>query len=143
MKIIILRGLPASGKSTWARKWVNEAPKERVRVNRDDIRNMLGPYWIPQREDLVTEIENQVILGAKEAGYDIVIDATNLRGIGRFENLRDIDGIRLADRRAIEFIEKDFTDVPIEECVRRDNNRDEGKVGEQVIRNMAKKYGIQ
>ena len=40
-KIIVLQGIPASGKSTWARQWVSEDPEHRVRFNRDDIRNML------------------------------------------------------------------------------------------------------
>lgn len=37
-KIIVTRGLPASGKSTWAKAWVAADPANRVRVNRDAIR---------------------------------------------------------------------------------------------------------
>lgn len=43
-KLIITRGLPASGKSTWAKQWVLEDPEHRVRINQDDIRLMLGKY---------------------------------------------------------------------------------------------------
>lgn len=43
-KIIICRGIPASGKSTWAKQWVLEDPEHRIRINQDDIRNMLGKY---------------------------------------------------------------------------------------------------
>ena len=57
IEILYTVGLPASGKTTYARQWVQEDPKHRVRINRDDIRRMLGPYWIPTREDLVTDIE--------------------------------------------------------------------------------------
>ena len=50
-KLVIMRGLPGSGKSTWAKAWVNEDPINRVRLNWDDMRNMMGPYWVPERED--------------------------------------------------------------------------------------------
>ena len=42
-KLILTRGIPASGKSTWAKAWVQEDPQRRVRVNRDDLRRMLEP----------------------------------------------------------------------------------------------------
>ena len=48
-KIILTRGIQGSGKSTWAKKWVEEDPEHRVRWNNDDFRKRLGPYWIPER----------------------------------------------------------------------------------------------
>lgn len=44
-KIILTVGIPASGKSTWAKQWVLEDPEHRIRFNQDDIRNMFGKYW--------------------------------------------------------------------------------------------------
>ena len=40
--LIITRGLPASGKSTFAAQWVEESPDTRVEVNRDFMRTTLG-----------------------------------------------------------------------------------------------------
>ena len=39
--LIITRGLPGCGKTTYARAWVAEDREHRARVNRDDIRAML------------------------------------------------------------------------------------------------------
>lgn len=75
-KLIICRGLPASGKSTWAKQWVLEDPEHRVKINQDDIRLMLGKYWVPSREKLVQQEE--ALIEALLKGYDIVIDNTNL-----------------------------------------------------------------
>lgn len=135
IELIVCQGLPASGKTTWSREWVNEDPKNRVRVNRDDIRNMLGPYWILQREDLVTDIENNMILCALKHEFSVVVDATNLRGTQRFEDL-------LYYYKEVEIKTQDFTDVPVETCIERDKGREEGHVGKYVIRNMAKKYNL-
>lgn len=48
-KLIILQGIPGSGKTTYARQFCKDHDNY-VRVNRDDIRNMLGEYWVPKRE---------------------------------------------------------------------------------------------
>lgn len=48
-KLILCRGIQASGKSTWAKAWAKEDPEHRVRFNNDDIRNMLGEYWVQRR----------------------------------------------------------------------------------------------
>lgn len=77
-KLIICRGLPASGKSTWAKEWVMRDPEHRVRINQDDIRSMLGKYWVPTREPIVSTIQQEAILTAMNFGVDIVIDNTNL-----------------------------------------------------------------
>lgn len=102
-KLIICRGLPASGKSTWAKQWVLEDPEHRVRINQDDIRLMLGKYWVPKREPLVQHIQEEALIEALLKGYDIVIDNTNL-------NKKVLDNYRALviahGNHAIEF--KDF-----------------------------------
>lgn len=82
-KLILTRGIPASGKSTWAKAWVREDPENRVRVNRDDLRRMLFgaadlKLAYPQ-EVQVSEAEKAIAKSALEKGKDVVVDATNLR----------------------------------------------------------------
>lgn len=59
-KIILCRGIQGSGKTTWAKQWVLEDPEHRVRFNNDDIRNMLGKYWVPSRELFSACFENTI-----------------------------------------------------------------------------------
>ena len=77
-KLIICRGIPASGKTFWAKQWVLEDPEHRVRINQDDIRLMLGKYWVPKSAPLVQHIQEEALIEALLKGYDIVIDNTNL-----------------------------------------------------------------
>lgn len=143
-KIIILRGLQGSGKSTWAKKWVNENPEHRLRFNRDDIRNMLGKYWVPSRESLIDSMYWNLLEQATSSGYDIVIDNMNL-------NEKYIDEVNtfieetnlwleqtLADFK-YEVEIKDFFHVPLQTCIDRDAQR-ENPIGERVIKNTFNKY---
>ena len=77
-KLILTRGIQGSGKTTWARQWVEEDPENRVRINNDDIRNMLGKYWVVEREPLVSEMKHYLTQAAMDRGYDVVIDNMNL-----------------------------------------------------------------
>lgn len=133
-KLIICRGLPASGKSTWAKQWVLEDPEHRVRINQDDIRLMLGKYWVPSREKLVQEIQFDAIVEALCREFDVVIDNTNL-------NKKVLDGfdrlIKTFENYEIEY--KDFFDTPLSVCIERDKNRDL-QVTEKVIRNFYNNY---
>ena len=133
-KLIITRGLPASGKSTWAKKWVLEDPEHRVRINQDDIRLMLGKYWVPSREKLVQEIQFDAIIEALSREFDVVIDNTNLNNkvLDQFNRL-----IRTFEDYEIEY--KDFFDTPLSVCIERDKNRDL-QVTEKVIRSFYNKY---
>lgn len=133
-KLIITRGLPASGKSTWAKQWVLEDPEHRVRINQDDIRLMLGKYWVPSREKLVQHIQEEALSEALLKGYDIIIDNTNLnkKVLDQFNRL-----IRTFEDYEIEY--KDFFDTPLSVCIERDKNRDL-QVTEKVIRSFYNNY---
>ena len=76
--MLILQGLPASGKNTYAKEWVNQDPKHRVRINRDIMRLMLNPIYSMDHENLVTDILDFALNNILAHNYDVVIDNMNL-----------------------------------------------------------------
>lgn len=132
-KILVLQGPPASKKSTFARKFISEN-KHWVIVCRDSIRDSLGEYWVPSREDLVSKIERDSIVSSIEMGWNVVIDATNCnpKTIAKWE--------ALADQYKCEIEYKDFW-LPFHEAVALDNNDDrQHKVGYKVIKSFYERY---
>ena len=89
-KIILTRGLPASGKSTWAKEFVRFNPNT-VRVSRDDLRSQLypGADYRDIDEDLITEAETALVRAALRQGKTVVVDAMHLqqRYINRWQKL--------------------------------------------------------
>lgn len=61
-KLILTIGIQGSGKSYWSKKWAEEDPENRVRLNYDDIRNMLGKYWVTNRENIVKHTMKDLIM---------------------------------------------------------------------------------
>ena len=76
-RLLITRGLPASGKTTFARKLQPYV----VRVNRDDLRRMLhGRRLFTQRaEAQVTHAQRAAVEALLRAHTDVIVDDTNLR----------------------------------------------------------------
>lgn len=144
-KIIVLRGLQGSGKSTWAKQWVNEDPEHRVRFNRDDIRNMLGKYWVPSREKLINDIYDGFLNGAMNRGYNIVIDNMNLNEKYLEDIQEDIDWFNAETSHdneiqwRYEMETKDFFHIPLSVCIERDAQR-ENPIGADVIKRTYYKY---
>lgn len=136
-KIVLCRGIQGSGKTTWAKQWVLEDPEHRVRFNNDDIRNMLGKYWVTSREHLVSDIKKDFMVSAVEFGYDIVVDNMNFnpKEIEFYENLVD-STLGYMNGYSLEY--KDFF-IPLEVCIERDSKR-ENPIGEEVIRKTYERY---
>lgn len=133
--IHLTTGLPASGKSTFALRLVEESEGRVRRVNLDDLRRMMDRHdgsFRTDHEETVLKIQDAAILAAVDDGFDVVIDNTHMtsRLPRRYKNL-------LAGRDAT-FVVHSFTHVPIEECIRRDAVR-RASVGEEVIRGMAQR----
>ncbi|MFI6264741.1 AAA family ATPase [Micromonospora sp. NPDC051006] len=132
-RLIVTRGLPASGKTTFARTLQPSV----VRVNRDDLRRMLhGERLFTQwAEAQVTTVQRAQVEALLRARADVCVDDTNLRS----RTLRD--WAELAARHGAEFEVHDFTDVPLEECLRRDAERSAvDRVGEAAIRRLHERY---
>lgn len=139
-KLIICRGIQGSGKSTWAKQWCHEDPENRIRFNNDDVRNMLGDYWVPNREKVVTATYNTVLAYSMEKGYNIVVDNMNLnpKTCAELEKMvKDFNGNYAYDwKYEVEY--KDFF-IPVDECIRRDAMRP-NPIGEKVIKATWRRY---
>lgn len=130
-KILILQGIPASGKSTFAREFLKEHP-DYIRVNRDDIRRMLGDYWKPDRETFVSSCEYAIILNAMDYGYNIIVDDTNLnpKTISKWKATAEYKNYDIEFKRF---------HISLDEALERDKNR-EHPVGEEVVKRFYYKY---
>lgn len=139
-KLILTQGISGSGKTTWAKKWVEEDPTHRIRLNYDDIRCMLGKYWVPEREPLMKKIFDTALDDAMFAGYDIIIDNMsnlNPKHVEEYKSLVKIHNNAYQDNQyEIEF---KLFDTPVEVCIERDSKR-EIPIGEKVIRQQWRQY---
>lgn len=134
-QIILTRGIPASGKTTFARNWVAEDPDWRTRINRDDTRKMVtDKFWGLSRhqEETMTLFQLAMARAAIAAKLSVIVDDTNLRA----STVRT--WMELADELGVEFVVKDI-DIDVEEAVARDKAR-ERQVGEDVIRDFHKRF---
>jgi len=127
-------GLPASGKTTWAKAKMAEHPGCYKRVNKDDLRAMLDDgKWSRDNEKFVLAMSRALIDGALGHGKHCICDDTNLHP--KHETaLREI-----AKKRDASFEIVDFRDVPLETCLERDAHR-QNYVGEAVIRRMHRDF---
>ena len=128
----ILVGVPASGKSTWAKDYVKNNPGW-ARFNRDEIRFMTKnmPICDPKMESFINEIQEFTILGLLRKGKNVIVDNKNLKP-------EYIEAI-------CEIVKYDATvrfrvfDISLEKAKERDAQR-EKKVGDAVIERMYKDY---
>lgn len=139
--LTITRGLPGSGKTTWAKYWAEtcRAPKP-VRVNRDDTRFLLfGKYsgltW--EGEEKVTRIQQGQANLLLAGGFDVIIDDTNL-------NAKTVRGWqRIAQDNGARFQNIDFPALPAlcKKYVRQRVAEFGGRsVPDEVIDKMYQKY---
>ncbi len=77
-RLIVLMGYPASGKTTLARH-MQDRDLGLARVNRDDIRSMIGLPYNRTLEAIVRWIEVELVRRLLANGISVIVDDTNLK----------------------------------------------------------------
>lgn len=137
-KLMIIRGLPSSGKTTMARlllKSLIDNGEKAMIVCRDDLRFQAGfGKWAGDYESTISMQQTALIRDGLKKGFTVISADTNL-------NAKSVKGLaKHAEFYGAE-VEVVDMDTDVEECVARDNKR-EGRehVGEDVIRKMHRRY---
>lgn len=130
--LIITRGLPGSGKTTWA------LSQDHTRVNRDCLRDALHSVrdYTEQHEHEVTLAQNAAVRALLAADVTVIVDDTNLplSTVRGWHILANQCGANLQ-------IVDHFLNVPVDVCIRRQANRPHAeRVPAAVIRRMWSTY---
>lgn len=133
LQVIVTRGLPASGKSTWSKSVIDKNPNSYKRINKDDLRAMLdNDKHSTDMEKFIIKVRDTLILLALQEGKHVIVDDTNLAD-------KHIERIKQLIHGKAQLIIKDFTDIPLETCIKQDLKRSKS-VGEKVIRDLYNQY---
>jgi predicted kinase len=136
-QVLILQGLPASGKSTYAKQRVGKDSRWK-RVNKDDLRRMIdNSHWSKENERHILSIRDQLITHYLLAGYDVIVDDTNFvpkHTQHITELVKSLAGLDVV-------IETKLFNVDPKECIKRNELRAEHeRVPEKVIWDMYNKF---
>jgi predicted kinase len=134
MKTVILtKGLPGSGKTSWAKNKILKNPNSYKRVNKDDLRAMMdASKWSKDAEKFVLKVRDFIIQAALEEGKHVIVDDTNLHPKHK-QHIREL----VKDKAFV--VDMDLTEVPLDVCIKRDLERPKS-VGEKVIKDMHKRF---
>jgi len=133
-KVIITRGLPGSGKSTWAKSIIKANSNSYKRINNDDLRAMVDcGHYSSANEKFINDLTDLFIMKAIADGKHVIVDNTNL-------NMKHINRItQLVKGFAQVEINDSFLQVPVEMCILNDLKR-ANSVGKDVIMDMYEKH---
>lgn len=129
------KGLPGCGKTTWAKQYQKDNPNT-LRVNKDELRAMLhDSVHSTGRENFVLTVRDFIVQQGLKIGNDVIVDDTN------FNPFHEVALKVFAEVNKAGFEVKDFTDVPLQECLDRDYKREgKSRVGAKIIKQMYNQY---
>ena len=133
-KVILTKGLPGSGKSTWAKQLIDMSPNSYKRINNDDLRKMFdNKQYSPNMEKFIKKAVDVLVLLALEEGKHVILDNTHLAesSINRIKEL-------VKGKAEVE-VNDIFLQVPLEQCIKNDLKRFDS-VGKDVIIKLYEQY---
>jgi len=138
-KVIMMKGLPASGKSTIAQEMIDKNPGVYKRLNKDSLRLMLdNNHWTKNNEAFILDLRDHLITKSLDNGKSVIIDDTNLHPKHEKRIKEIVCEYNFNNTANVQF-EILYIEADVEECIKRDIKRPFG-VGEKVIRDMYDKF---
>jgi len=132
---IILIGIPASGKTTWANNWVNEDPSHRVRISISDLKKTLNSDNSVSSE-IAGHLGYQLLQESVKKDLNIVIDDQNLDDAIIKLWYQALQSSGKEDQYTIT---KKVFHTSVDECIFRDKLRTDS-IGEKEIRKTFRRY---
>ena len=118
--VIITRGTPASGKSTFCKELMEQEPGKWKRINNDSLRLAFDfGVWLKENEKLVKETRSYLLKSFLNAGYNVLIDNVNANKAHTSEVIKVVSKLNLD----VEVIEKPFY-IDLETAIERDSKRE-------------------
>jgi len=130
MNAFILVGVPAAGKSTYAKKLAKET--NAVIISGDCIRDELETAGVSEVSwvDIWDRVEDEVA-DAADCGRNVIIDGTHVGASHRAETITLLNSYGYTQVEAV------ILDVDVKECMKRNSLR-KRRVAEYVIAHMSK-----
>jgi predicted kinase len=136
--IFLMKGIPACGKSFFAKELIRKEPGKWKRINFDDLRGSIdGGVYSPANEKIITKMRDMLIVEALKNDQNVIIDNTHIKDKGRhFDNICKVArGLNID----VQIIEKPIY-CEINTALERDDAR-ENKVGKNIIEGFWKASG--
>lgn len=141
-EFIMCKGLPGSGKSTWAKEFILSQPDQWVRINNDSLQLMLtGQTFVKDKKvwHKIEHFRDCMINEALAMGLNVIIDNTNLSPKREEEYRALIELHNKNNTEKYKFRVQDFTKVPLATCLAQNKTRDSA-VPERVIYDMYNQF---
>lgn len=137
MKLTLTVGLPASGKTTWARDKAKKDGNIRL-VSRDDIRTTLygrtlGYKHTKEKEEAVSKVALEIVNMCLAQGKNVIIHDTNLR-------FADREPWRVVAAKFGACFELEYFDVSIHKLLERNHSRGEKAIPVSILWAMYERY---
>jgi predicted kinase len=138
LKIMLLKGAPSSGKSSFCQELMRKEPGVWKRINNDALRQAIDlNVYSTENEKLIHSLRNHMLKEFLRKGYSVVIDNVNA-GSRHFKEICEIVSKMNIDAQVFE---KHFF-VPLEELLERDSKRvGDAQVGEDIVKKFFGKLG--
>ena len=136
----LIGGLQASGKTTLAKKLVEEN-RNTVRINRDTFRHQFffSKYVTAKQEELISQLQKEAVKISLLNGYNVIID-----------DMQNLDVTRQSQWNKWVFklnpafkFKVTIMNTSLDECIKRDSLRSEiERIGKPGVMNTALKFGL-